>query len=73
MWDMVIGTGVYTNRCIDAGFGAYLRLIGLVVVGALVVGGALAFVLARDITADAADAGAAGTARRRRPMQARWS
>jgi methyl-accepting chemotaxis protein len=48
-WDMVIGTGVYTDD-IDADFGAYLRLIGLVVVGALVVGGALAFVLARDIT-----------------------
>jgi methyl-accepting chemotaxis protein len=48
-WDMVIGTGVYVDD-LDVDFGAYLRFIGLVLLGALAVGGVLALLLAREIT-----------------------
>ena len=49
-WNMFIGTGVYIDD-IDAAFQSYLLHLGLVLLGAVVVAGGVAFWIGRDVTA----------------------
>ncbi|CAH2599272.1 HAMP domain-containing protein [Rhodovastum atsumiense] len=48
-WQIMIGTGVYIDD-IDTEFAAYLRLVGLILLGGLALAGAMAVVIGRDIT-----------------------
>ena len=68
-WNMFIGTGVYIDD-IDAAFQSYLLHLGLVLLGAVVVAGGVAFWIGRNVTASmSSNSAPTRPTRRRRPCE----